>query len=110
MRDSAPIATRFRLGICVLVAALLVVPAAVRAAGRLEGSSPSPVRLSRGFEVPPAKCSVAPPTHASLPPISLIEPAAVRATARVYPADSPPTSPGDRSPDPDRGPPLSPLL
>ena len=109
MRDSAPIAARFRVGICVLVAALLVVPAAVRAAGRLEGSSPSPVRLSRGFDVPPAKCSVAPPADAALPVMSP-ETETRRLAPFVQVGDEPAARPpANTSPDPQRGPPPSTL-
>jgi hypothetical protein len=63
----APVRPSFRVGIALLVSILLIVPALVRAMEPLRASTPSPVRLSRGFELPPAKCHVTPPTAVAVP-------------------------------------------
>jgi hypothetical protein len=50
--------------IAVLVAALVVVPAVVRATQRLDDTpSPSSIRLNRGFAAPVGKIRLTPPLH-----------------------------------------------
>jgi len=59
MTIARPISTtRFRVVLLALVAAILVVPALVRASGSVTHKSTSPLRLNRGFEAPAAKASV----------------------------------------------------
>jgi hypothetical protein len=107
----APVTPRFRVGITLLVSALLIVPAVVRAAGTLEGSRPSPVRLSRGFELPPTKCNVAPPVNTAMVVVVLSEPATVPLGRHASNVDEPVSAaPSDCAPDPLRGPPVTPLF
>ena len=65
MPDSGYPARGHALGcIAVLVAALVVVPALVRATQRLDGTpTPSSIRLNRGFAAPVGKLRLAPPLH-----------------------------------------------
>src|SRR5689334_4914954 len=99
-------AGRARLAILLVVAALCVVPALVRATYTPSGAST--VRLNRGFSLPPAKSSVARPVQVA---IVFAEPmhddaSLGRADHTVRCADETiPDAPPDRSPDALRGPP-----
>jgi hypothetical protein len=89
-----------------LVATIALVPPLVRATARFGADTSTPLRLNRGFESPPSKCTIAPPVDVhgqSLPTLvvsSHIESAAA-------PVNEPrPRSAPSHSPDPLRGPPL----
>jgi len=100
------VVARLRVVVFLLVSVLLVVPPVVRAAGHLPVSKPSPLRLSRGFELPPTRSVVVPPTETVPPVSSAAEPAAPPVCRRASAADDAlPISPPDRSPDALRGPP-----
>jgi hypothetical protein len=60
-------AARARVAILIVVGALCVVPALVRATYSF--STTSPLRLNRGFERPPSKATVAPPAQAVVLPL-----------------------------------------
>ena len=102
-----PIACRIRVAILVIVAALCVVPPLVRAT--FSGSSATPIRLNRGFELPPAKATLPPPQRVAVMPVSYdsAEPATrerfspITCEVGVGPLSAP-----AHAPDPLRGPPL----
>jgi hypothetical protein len=95
-----------RVGVVMLVSALLVVPIFVRAGGQLHSSSPSPIRLSRGFELPPTKCHVAPPAETAAAPVRAALPTPVDVLRRaVAPDEAVPDASDNPSPDTQRGPP-----
>ena len=88
-----------------LISTIALVPPLVRAAARLTDTS-SPIRLNRGFESPPSKCTVVPPVDArgesvpQAPPPIRVE----RFEAAAHDEPLPESAPG-RSRDPQRGPP-----
>jgi hypothetical protein len=90
----------------VLVAVLSIVPGLVRATKPLRELTPAPFRMSRGFELPPTKCSVTPPSEVAVPAVSLEEPQPRQ--ANLQPVDfneALPDSALDISPEALRGPP-----
>jgi len=104
--SSATVARHVRVGVFLLVATLFVVPALVRATKSLRESTPSPIRLSRGFELPPTKCSIAPPPDVTVPAVSVVEPELRRINRRALAFDEfLPDSFLDSSPEALRGPP-----
>jgi hypothetical protein len=97
-----------------LVAALIVVPALVRATERVSPSSSSTTqfRLVRGFDAPESKFRVASPPRDESPAEIAFEHAASEQDPEPFVAacpEAPPASQLDRSPDALRGPPLSAL-
>jgi len=63
--------SRLGFGICIVVAALVLGPPLVRASDHIgRGSTSSLIRLNRGFEHPPTKCTLVPP-HDCVEPVSL---------------------------------------
>jgi hypothetical protein len=100
------LARRACLGLFMAVMALILVPPLVRATSTGFGSSP--IRLNRGYEAPPAKCSIEPPGEAA-PHAEPPDAAAVpHAFALVSSADqSLPSSLLAFAPDDQRGPPDS---
>ena len=107
--SSTPIACRIRVAILVMVVALCVVPALVRAT--FSGSPTTPIRLNRGFELPPAKSTVAPPQTVSVTPVrhDRAEPVTRERFSRV-PDEIPLFAPLEYAPDPLRGPPILPVI
>jgi hypothetical protein len=105
--SSADIAGRARVAILVIVVALCVVPALVRAT--FSGSTGTPIRLNRGFELPPGKASLAPPPTTAVAPISHQQnrPARLDRRAPAFDDVAPYAAPV-RWPDPLRGPPTLP--
>jgi len=102
---SPTIAGRARVAILVIVATLCVVPVLVRAT--FSGSARTPIRLNRGFERPPAKSTIAPPTAAAATPLSRHEAApSTRDRFSPIPNDILPGSLLELAPDPLRGPPI----
>jgi hypothetical protein len=104
MPSSITIHGRARFTVLVMVAALFVVPALVRAT--FSSSPTSLIRLNRGFERPPAKCQIPPPvvlvaalsrSEAEPPKLDLLVP--------VFDAPAP-DAPPEGSPDAFRGPPI----
>lgn len=58
----APSGSRLRAAtLLLLVATVAFVPPLVRATARIAPNTPSPLRLNRGFDAPPRKCTIAPP-------------------------------------------------
>jgi hypothetical protein len=92
-----------------LVAVILFVPPLVRATQHFDrGTTPSPLRLNRGFDAPEAKCHVAPPDDLSVRSVVLEDPRSGQVVRRSSAVDEPtPDLPLGSSPDPLRGPPLS---
>lgn len=87
----------------VLVAAIFVVPALVRAT---YPSQSAPIRLNRGFDAPPSKCTLEAP-HAILIPFEYVREVTRDRRDHVV-LDLgilSPDAPDSRSPDPFRGPP-----
>jgi hypothetical protein len=104
MPSSLTLHGRARVTILVMIAALFVVPALVRAT--FSASQTSLIRLNRGFERPPAKCQIPPPvvivaalsrSEAEPPKLDLLVP--------VFEAPAP-DAPPEGSPDAYRGPPI----
>jgi hypothetical protein len=98
--------SRFRTAtLSLLVATIAFVPPLVRAMSRGPETS-SPIRLNRGFEQPPTKCTIVPPAdapresvqHLALP-IRVERSDTLAGEPHFHSAPSP-------SPDPLRGPPL----
>ena len=106
---SAPSGYRFRVAILVMAAALGVVPALVRAT--FSGSTATPIRLNRGFELPPAKSTLTPPESVAVTAVTHepIEPA-TGARFSPVPDDVALVSRPERAPDPLRGPPIVPAV
>ena len=103
------IAGRARVAILVIVAALCVVPALVRAT--FSGSTSTPIRLNRGFELPPGKASLAPPPNVAVAPVSHHETGLSRIDRRAPAVDEvAPEAAPVRPPDALRGPPAFPLV
>jgi hypothetical protein len=93
----------------VIIATLFVVPALVRATS--SGSPTSPVRLNRGFERPPAKSHVTPPSIVVVKAPLCGEAEPPKVARPVFVVGEPrPDPPPDGSPDGFRGPPLLALL
>jgi len=103
-RQSRPFLTATLL---LLVATIAFVPPLVRATARIAPDTSSPLRLNRGFDAPPAKCTVVPP--ADLPFETVQDAQLPMHVARVdAPGNAPlPDSPPAPSSDPLRGPPFS---
>ncbi len=103
---------RCRVAAVVLVATILWVPVAVRAAHPVKGPVASSIRLNRGFDLPVDKQSVPAPELLVMFPAPLLVPEAPPAEA-VGPVlereHTVPDSPDHIAPDPLRGPPVSPL-
>ena len=78
-----------RASILVLVTVLCLFPALVRATRPLIESKPSPIRLSRGFDAPPAKDSVAPPADVAILPDASRVPEPPRPILRLVTVDLP---------------------
>jgi hypothetical protein len=101
MRDRLRCAT-----LLLLVATIALVPPLVRATARLGADTSTPLRLNRGFESPPSKCTIAPPLDAhgqSVPTIVV----SIHIEWFDAPVNEPlPHSAPSHSPDPLRGPPL----
>jgi hypothetical protein len=100
---------RFRTAtLLLLVATIALVPPLVRATARIAADTASPLRLNRGFDAPPTKCTIVPPAdipfetvqHAPLP--TDVERCDAPGQARL------PDSPLVSSPDALRGPPFPP--
>lgn len=108
-RSSTPIAYRIRVAILVMVAALCVVPALVRAT--FSGSRTTPIRLNRGFELPPAKSTLPPPQTVAVTPVrhDRAEPVTRERFSRV-PGEICLVAPPEYAPDPLRGPPILPVI
>jgi hypothetical protein len=108
-RSSMRIAGRVRVAILVTVAALCVVPALVRAT--FSGSTSTPIRLNRGFELPPGKATIAPPATVAVAPVSDEETGLSRIDRRAPVRDEvAPEAAPVRPPDALRGPPAFPLV
>src|SRR5689334_17103481 len=93
-----------RIGVLITVAAILFVPAIVRATSTLR--SVAPLRLNRGFETPPSKTVAVTSIEQISEPASTatFEPTLVgRRAAPPDPRAS--STPSEHSPDPQRGPP-----
>jgi hypothetical protein len=105
--SSTPIACRIRVAILVMVGALCVVPALVRAT--FSGSPTTPIRLNRGFERPPAKSTLPPPQTVAVTPVieDRAEPVIPDRFSRV-PAENRLVAAVEYAPDPLRGPPILP--
>jgi hypothetical protein len=106
--SSTPIASRIRVVILVMVAALCVVPALVRAT--FSGSPTTPIRLNRGFELPPAKSTLPPPQSVAVIPVGYdsAEPATRERFSPVAHHIGPVRS-TEYALDPLRGPPILPV-
>jgi hypothetical protein len=105
------VARHIRLSVFLLVTILFVVPGLVRATKPLRESSPAPFRLSRGFELPPTKCSLTPPSEVAIPAVSLEEPSTQHVHRQLAQFDDAlPESALDSSPEALRGPPSTPLV
>jgi hypothetical protein len=103
------IAGRARLAILVTVAALCVVPALVRAT--FSGSTSTPIRLNRGFELPPGKATIAPPANVAVAPVSDEETGLSQVDRRAPAVDEvAPDAAPVRPPDTLRGPPSFPRV
>lgn len=104
-RSPAPIACRIRVAILTMVAALCIVPALVRAT--FSGSPTTPIRLNRGFEMPPAKATLPPPQSVAVTPVihDRADPP-TRERLSPIPLEISLPSPPAHVPDPLRGPPL----
>jgi hypothetical protein len=108
-RSSVRIAGRARIAILVTVAALCVVPALVRAT--FSGSTSTPIRLNRGFELPPGKATIAPPANVAVAAVC-DEDAGLSQIDRRSPApdEVAPETAAVHPPDALRGPPAFPLV
>jgi len=104
------VARYVRAGAFLLVATLLIVPALVQASKPLRESTPSPIRLSRGFKLPPTKVNVAPPPDVAVSLVSLeeSEPTLGNRRALAFDEDIPDLT-HHSSPEALRGPPNAPL-
>jgi len=103
----APMFTRrLRIATAVLLAAtVLCVPPLVRATAHFGADTASPLRLNRGFESPPSKCTVEPPVDVRGQAVPRLVPS-VHVEWFDAPASEPqPHSAPSQSPDPLRGPP-----
>jgi hypothetical protein len=99
-------ARHIRMMVFALVAVLSIVPGLVRATKPLRELTPAPFRMSRGFELPPTKSSVTPPSEVAVPAVSLEEPQPAQANLQPLEVDeSVRDSAIDLSPDALRGPP-----
>ena len=96
--------------VLVLAAAILWVPAAVRATGTVHGPATSGIRLNRGFDVP-VENEFGPPSDTPSLVSTILKPSpATSAVARVCPLDSHeilPDTPDTVAPELLRGPPSS---
>lgn len=98
------IAGRARVAILVTVAALCAVPALVRAT--FSGSTSTPIRLNRGFELPPTKATIAPPPNVAVALVSHQETGVSRIDRRAPAVDEvAPDAAPVLPPDALRGPP-----
>ena len=95
--------------ISIVVAALVVVPALLRAAQPVDGGlTTAQMRLNRGFAAPESKCRLPQPVDTLLSQSSFEEPAVPYIGPRTPVLDDTvPDSPRDASPDTLRGPPAS---
>jgi hypothetical protein len=89
-----------------LVATIALVPPLVRATARLGADAATPLRLNRGFESPPSKCTIAPPLDLHGQSVPMLVPS-IHVDWFDAPAHEPlpHSTPGD-SPDLLRGPPV----
>lgn len=95
-------AGHIRIGVLLMLATLAVVPALVFATH--QGATPS-LRLTRGFNAPPEKCTIAPPA-AAVHAASRHDPQAPQARpATAVRVESIPVLPFACAPDTPRGPP-----
>jgi hypothetical protein len=100
-------AGHIRVGVLLMLATLAVVPALVFATH--QGATPS-LRLTRGFNAPPDKCTIAPPA-AAVHAVSRHEPQAPQARpATAGRSESIPALLFERAPDTPRGPPTDSLV
>lgn len=102
------VAGHIRVGVLLMLATLAVVPALVFATH--QGATPS-LRLTRGFNAPPEKCTITPPA-AVVQSVSRHEPQTPHghpAAAAVL-SESIPESPPEHAPDTLRGPPAGSLV
>jgi hypothetical protein len=107
----ATFARRIRMTVFVLVAVLSIVPGLVRATKPLRELTPAPFRMSRGFELPPTKCSLTPPSDVAVPAVSLEEPQPKQGRLRRADFNEVlPDSALDVSPKALRGPPSPPFV
>jgi hypothetical protein len=89
-----------------LVATIALVPPLVRATARFGADTASPLRLNRGFESPPSKCTVEPPVDVRGQAVPIVV-LSIHVEWFDAPASEPqPHSAPSQSPDPLRGPPL----
>jgi hypothetical protein len=97
--------------IAVLVAALVVVPALVRATQRLDGApTPSSIRLNRGFAAPVGKIRLAPLHDITAQSVARAGESRLTGSASVEALDDCiPDSPPERFPETRRGPPTAQL-
>ncbi|HEY7169972.1 MAG TPA: hypothetical protein VH417_03935 [Vicinamibacterales bacterium] len=89
-----------------LVATIALVPPLVRATARFGADQSTPLRLNRGFESPPSKCTIAPPLdlHGQVVPTLVVS---IHVEWFDAPGNEPLPNPApSHSPDPLRGPPL----
>jgi hypothetical protein len=107
-RSSTPVASRIRVAILVMVAALCVVPALVRAT--FSGAPTTPIRLNRGFELPPAKSTLPPPQTVA---VTAVRPDRAEPVTRERLSQNPGeirlVARHEYAPDPLRGPPILPI-
>jgi hypothetical protein len=98
--------TRVRTAtLLLLVATIAFVPPLVRATARIAPDTSSPLRLNRGFDAPPTKCTVVPPAELPFETIQHL-PLPIRVERFAAPANDPvPEPPLGPSPDALRGPP-----
>ena len=100
--SAGAVAGHILVGAFLMLATLAVVPALVFATH--QGATPS-LRLTRGFNAPPEKCTITPPA-AAVQAASRHEPQAAQARpATAVRVESIPVSPFERAPDTPRGPP-----
>lgn len=95
--------------LCLLVATIAFVPPLVRATARMSPDTSSPLRLNRGFDGPPTKCTIVPPADL---PFEIVEhpPQPIYVHRVDAPGNEPlPDSPPAPPSDPLRGPPVSAL-
>jgi hypothetical protein len=102
------VAGHIRAGVLLMLATLAVVPALVFATH--QGATPS-LRLTRGFNAPPDKCTFTPPA-AVVQSVSRHEPQTPHAhpAASADHSESVPDSPPERAPETRRGPPTDFLI
>jgi len=105
--STAPFGIRFRTAtLFVLVATIAFTPPLVRATARIAPDTSSPLRLNRGFDTPPAKCTVVPPVEISFETGQhRVLPLGVERSGAAG-HEPLPDSPVSPSPDALRGPPL----